>query len=189
MTFPAPSGNNVLDEINYDGWVNNLQNIRLDLFLSDNNKNLGQQTEIFVDDNYHSLVDDVPDIKRDIKTDIILEDVLDADTIYFTSDIDFVKKVPQHPRDRLKRNMKRKKIKQGKNKNKKSKQKTNIQRVIKNVFDDFQNKKPVIKIKDEFTEVDFDDYEKPKIKNEVKDVIFEDVEPKFIKKVIKTIKN
>ena len=107
-------------QTNYDAWVNNLQNIRPDLFLSDDDENLDQQTEIFVDDNYQSLADDVPDIKPNVKTDITLEDVSDADTIDFTSDIDFVKKVPQHPRDRLKCKIKRKKIKQEKNKNKKA---------------------------------------------------------------------
>ena len=82
----------------------------------------------------------MPDIKPDIKTDLILEDLSDTDTIDFTSDIEFVKKVPQHPRDRLRCKIKRKKIKKEKNKNKKYKQKTNIQKTIKNVFDDFESK-------------------------------------------------
>ena len=61
-----------MDEINYDAWVNNLQNIRPNLFLSDEDENLDQKTEIFVDNNYQSLVDDVSDIKPDVKRDIIL---------------------------------------------------------------------------------------------------------------------
>ena len=104
-----------MDEINYDAWVNNLQNVRLDLFSPDGDENLDQHIEMFVDDNYQSLVGDFPnmkpDIKQDIKAKIILEDVSDTNTIDYTSDIEFVKKVPQHPRDRLKHMIKRKKIK------------------------------------------------------------------------------
>ena len=82
-------------------------------------------------------------------------------------------------------------IKKQKTKNKKNKQKANIQKTIKNVFDDFEDKRTIVKIKGEITDVDFDNYEdkNPKIKAEVKDVIFEDVEPKFIKNVIKTVKD
>ena len=82
-------------------------------------------------------------------------------------------------------------IKKEKTKNKKNKQKANIQKTIKNVFDDFQDKRAIIKINDEITDVDFDNYEdkNPKIKAEVKDVIFEDAESKFIKKVMKTVKD
>ena len=188
MSFPVPTGNDGIDETNYDVWVNNLQNIRPDLFLSNDDENLDTQTKIFVDDNSQSLVDDLPDIKPDIKTDIILEDVSDVDTIDYTSNIEFVKTVPQHPCNSLKCKIKRKTTKKEKNK---SKQKASIQKTIKNVFDDFESKKPVINIKDEIIDVDFDNYEdkKPKIKGKVKDVIFENVEPKFIKKVIKTVKD
>ena len=86
---------------------------------------------------------------------------MDADIIDYTSNTEFAKKVPQHPRNRLRRKIKRKKIKKKKNKNKKSKQKTNIQKIIKNVFDDLQDKKPVIKIKDEITDADFEDKSNP----------------------------
>ena len=127
LTFPTPTGKNVTDEINYDTWVNNLQNIRPDLFLSDDVENLDQQTEMFVDDSYPSLAGDLPDIKPDIKpdvkTNIILKDVSDTDTIDYTSDIGFIKKVPQDPRDRLKRKIKRKRIKRKKTKPKKAKNK------------------------------------------------------------------
>ena len=157
-----------------------LQNIRPDLFLSNDDENLDTQTKIFVDDNSQSLVDDFPDIKPDIKTDV--------DTIDYTSDTEFVKTVPQHPCNSLKCKIKRKTIKKEKNK---SKRKASIQKTIKNVFDDFESTKPVINIKDEIIDVDFDSYEdkKPKIKDKVKDVIFENVEPKFIKKFIKTVKD
>ena len=114
-------------------WVNNLQNIRPDLFLSNDDEDLDTQTKIFVDDNSQSLVDDFPDIKPDIKTDV--------DTIDYTSDIEFVKTVPQHPCNSLKCKIKRKTIKKGKNK---SKRKASIQKTIKNVFDDFESTKPVI---------------------------------------------
>ena len=59
------------------------------------------------------------------------------------------------------------------------------------MFDDFESKKPVINIKDEIIDIDFDNYEdkKPKINDKVKDVIFENVEPKFIKKVIEMVKD
>ena len=86
---------------------------------SDDDENLDTQTKIFIDNNYQSLVDDLPDIKPDIKADIILEDVLHADTIDYISDIEFVKEVPQQLRDRLKRKIKRKKIKKERNKSKK----------------------------------------------------------------------
>ena len=39
-----------------------MQNIRPDLLLSDDDENSDAQTEIFVDDNYQTLVDDLPDI-------------------------------------------------------------------------------------------------------------------------------
>ena len=94
MSFPTSTGNDGIDETNHDVWVNNLQNIRPDLFLSDDDKNLDTKTKTFVDDNYQSLVDDLPDIKPDVKADIILEDVSDVDMIDYTSDIEFVKKVP-----------------------------------------------------------------------------------------------
>ena len=70
LTFPTPTCNTGVEKKNYDAWVSNLQNIRCDLFLSDDNENLDAQTEIFVDDNYQTLVDDLPDIKPDVKTDI-----------------------------------------------------------------------------------------------------------------------
>ena len=53
---------------------------------------------MFVDNNYQSLVGDLPDIKPDIKpdvkTNIVLEDVRGADTIDYTSDTEFVKNLP-----------------------------------------------------------------------------------------------
>ena len=115
-----------MDEINYYAWANNLQTIRRNLFLSDDDENLDQKTEIFVDNNYQSLVDDSSDIKPNVKRDIILEDVSDADTIDFASDIEFIKKISQHPRDRLKRKIKRKKIKQEKTRTKKANKKQAI---------------------------------------------------------------
>ena len=63
------------------------------------------------------------------------------------SDVEFVKKIPQHPHDRLKRKIKRKIIKKKKRKNKKSKQKENIRNTIRLVFDDFENKKDKKKLK------------------------------------------
>ena len=55
LTFPAPTVNSSVGEKNYDKWVNNLQNIRPDLFLSDDDENLDAQTQIFADNNYQTL--------------------------------------------------------------------------------------------------------------------------------------
>ena len=44
FTFPTPTGNSSVDEKNYDVWVNNLQNITPDLFLSDDDESLDAQT-------------------------------------------------------------------------------------------------------------------------------------------------
>ena len=83
-------------------------------------------TEIFIDDNYQSLADDLPDVKPDSlgningqtkrfvdnnyqlwaddmsnaePKNIILEDISDADTVDYTSNIELVKKVPLHHED------------------------------------------------------------------------------------------
>ena len=85
---------------NYQSWVDYLSDIKPDVFLHTTDDNLDAQTETFIDDNYQSWVDDLPDVKPDNKTDIVLEDISDADTIAYTSDIEFVKKVPQNPRDK-----------------------------------------------------------------------------------------
>ena len=92
--------------------------IKRDVFLPAVDNNADGKTEIFV---YHSSADDIPGIKP--KTDLGFEDISNADTIDYASDIEFVKKVPQHPHDQLKRKVKRKIIKKEKGKNKKSKQK------------------------------------------------------------------
>ena len=89
-------------------------------------ENLDRLIEIFIDDNYQSLADDLPDVKPDsldningqtkrfvdnnyqLWTDdmsnaeaknIILEDISDADTVDYTSNIELVKKVPLHHED------------------------------------------------------------------------------------------
>ena len=95
LTFPSSA-----EEKNYDAWVNNLQNIRPDPFLSDDEENLDPQTQIFVDNKYQTLVDYLPNIEPDVKTYVFLEDISDTDKIDYTSDIEFVKKTPS--RDRLK---------------------------------------------------------------------------------------
>ena len=76
----------------YDDWLDNWLNNPL-------NDNVDGETENFVHDNYQSWDDDIQDVKS--KTDLVLEDISDADTIDYTSDIEFIEKVPQHPRDRL----------------------------------------------------------------------------------------
>lgn len=89
-------------------------------------ENLDGLTEIFIDDNYQSLADDLPDVKPDSlgningqtkrfvdnnyqlwaddmsnaePKNIILEDISDADTVDYTSNIELVKKVPLHHED------------------------------------------------------------------------------------------
>ena len=62
LTLLTLTINNSADEKNYDAWANNLQNVRPDLFSSDDDENLDAQTQIFVDDNCQTLVDDLPDI-------------------------------------------------------------------------------------------------------------------------------
>ena len=111
---------------NYQSWADddNKPDIKTDVFLPAVDDNVDGQTKIFVDDNYQSWADNIPDIKP--KTDLVLEGISDADTIDYTSDAEFVKKVPQHPLDRLKRKIKRKIFKKKQCKNKKSKQKENI---------------------------------------------------------------
>ena len=96
-----------------------MADIKPDVFLPTADDNLDN-----VDDNYQSWADDLPNVKLHSKTGTVLEDISDADTIDYTYDTQFVKKVPKHPRDRLKSKIKRKITKKQKN-NKKSKQKTN----------------------------------------------------------------
>lgn len=77
----------------------------------DSLENVHGQTEIFVDVNYQSWVDDMSNVKS---KNIILEDISDADTVDYTSDTELVKNVPLHPRDRLRHKLKRKVIKKAK---------------------------------------------------------------------------
>ena len=82
LTFPMPTGNDTADDVNYDAWVNNLQNIRPDLFLSDKDEDLDTKTEIkpisdikpkteiFVPDTKPKTEIFYPEIKP--KTEIIL---------------------------------------------------------------------------------------------------------------------
>ena len=59
-------------------------------------ENLDGLTEIFIDDNYQLWADDMSNAEP---KNIILEDISDADTVDYTSNIELVKKVPLHHED------------------------------------------------------------------------------------------
>ena len=100
LNYNVDSQTEIFVDNNYKPWADddNKPDIKTDVLLTAVDDNVDGQTEIFVDDNYQSWTDDIPDIKP--KADLVLEDISDADAIDYTSAIEFVKKVPQHPRDR-----------------------------------------------------------------------------------------
>ena len=108
--------------------------------------------DITTDDNLSDVDPVIYDNMSDTETTIsdnlseaeteFYDNLSEAETIDYTSDIEFIKKIPQHPNNRMKRK-RADKIKQEKletNKDK-PKNKENIRQTIKNVFDAFEDER------------------------------------------------
>ena len=82
LSFPTSKGNDGIDETNYDVWVNNLQNIRADLFLAERIKKESAPGKF-----YKSSVQNISFFNKEKIFVISSKSSIDGKTFYWLADV------------------------------------------------------------------------------------------------------